>query len=350
MYRKVLDKNQNKFFWVKIISISVVFMVLFLLIFKLWKTIEYKQIKQDYEVKKFILQDERNHGFNGNIKVYISEENKTVELNIEDYVMGVLSGEMPITFELEALKAQAVAARTYALAKMLNNCSASKGAHICDTVHCQVYKSKDKRMASWPSNKKEEYWNKLSKAVMETEGQILTYNGEVVLNAQYFSTSWGKTENSQAVFAKEIPYLKSVVSEGEEISNRYKSSAKISLSDFTKAVNAKYPQCKLSTYKLKTQVKIISRNEGGSVKDLKLGEISISGKDFRSLFNLNSANFNIVIDKNNIEINCLGYGHGVGMSQWGANVMAGKGKSYLEILTHYYTGVNVEKITINKEN
>ncbi len=146
-----------------------------------------------------------------------------------------------------------------------------------------------------------------------------------------------------AAFKRDVPYLKSVASEGEEISNRYKSNVKISYSDFIKTVNSKYPKSKLSSSKIKSQVKILSKNKSGSVNEIMLGDTVITGKDFRMMLNLNSANFTISFSKNTIDIDCVGYGHGVGMSQWGANVMAKKGSNYIDILTHYYTGVKVEK-------
>lgn len=344
MYRRNFNKNYTHLI---IYSLLIVCLITFiwLIFFKFKGKIDSKLTKDNnYTIKKFVLDSSDKMEFNGKINVYITEEKKVMELDLEDYVFGVLSGEMPISFELEALKAQAVAARTYGLSKTINKCSAGNGADVCDTVHCQVYKPKEKIIATWSKDKKDEYSSKLYKAVKETEGQILTYNGSIVLYAQYFSTSWGKTEDSSAVFKREVPYLKSVTSEGEEISNRYKSNVKISYTDFIKNVNSKYPKAKLSSSATKNQIKILSKNKGGSVNEIKLGNTVISGKDFRTIFNLNSANFTISFSKNTIDISCLGYGHGVGMSQWGANVMAKKGSNYIDILTHYYTGVKVEKI------
>ncbi len=344
MYKRNFNKNYAHLI---IYSLLIVFLITFiwLICFKFKGKIDSKLTKDNnYTIKKFVLDSSDKTEFNGKIKVYITEEKKVMELDLEDYIFGVLSGEMHIYFELEALKAQAVAARTYGLSKTINKCSAGNGADVCDTVHCQVYKPKEKIIATWSKDKKDEYSSKLSKAVKETEGQILTYNGSIVLYAQYFSTSWGKTEDSLAVFKREVPYLKSVTSEGEEISNRYKSNVKISYTDFIKNVNSKYPKAKLSSSTIKSQIKILSKNKGGSVNEIKLGDTVISGKDFRMLLNLNSANFTISFSKNTIDISCLGYGHGVGMSQWGANVMAKKGSNYIDILTHYYTGVKVEKI------
>lgn len=344
MYRRNFNKNYANLI---ICSLAIVLLITFIwfLCFKFKGKINSKLSEDNkYTIKKFVLDSSDKTEFNGKIKVYITEQNKVMELDLEDYVLGVLSGEMPISFELEALKAQAVAARTYGLSKTINKCNIGNGADVCDTVHCQVYKPKEKIISTWSKDKKDEYFTKLSKAVKDTEGQILTYNGAIVLYAQYFSTSWGKTEDSMAVFKREVPYLKSVTSEGEEISNRYKSNVKISYEEFIKNVNNKYPKAKLSSSKIKNQIKILSKNKGGSVNEIKIGDTVISGKDFRTLLNLNSANFTLSLSKNTIDINCIGYGHGVGMSQWGANVMAKKGSNHVDILTHYYTGVKVEKI------
>ena len=271
-------------------------------------------IKGDYKVNSFTLEGANTKTFSDKIKVYLTEEDKIIEINIEEYVMGVLSGEMPLSFELEALKAQAVAARTYALGKTLNNCQKSNGADICDTVHCQVYKSKEQVLAGFAENKREEYYSKLTEAIEGTKGQVLSYDGQLVMNAQYFSTSWGMTEDSQSVFGKEIPYLKSVVSEGEEISNRYKSSISLTFDDFVNKINSKYSEAKLTTKSLKNQVEIVSRNNSGSVNEIKLGKLVISGKDFRGALGINSANFTLSFSNSNVKIECFGYGHGVGMS------------------------------------
>ena len=250
---------------------------------------------------------------------------------------------MPVSFELEALKAQAVAARTYVLGKTMNNCSKGKGADICDTIHCQVYRSKDMILNDWPKGKGEEYYQKILKAVGETKGQVLTYNNDIVMNAQYFSTSWGFTEDSKDVFGKEIPYLKSVPSTGEEISNRYKNNNTFSKNEFVKKINDSLPKAGLKVDTLSKDIEIISRNTSGSVKEIRLGKVSVTGAKLRGILGLYSANFTIDIG-DEIYVKSLGYGHGVGMSQWGANVMGKEGKSYRDILLHYYTGVSIDTI------
>ena len=285
-----------------------------------------------------------------NIRVYISKDNKIVEMGFEDYVRGVVAGEMPAEFGLEALKAQAVAARTFALAHMKScggtPCSDAKGADVCDTVDCQVYMSKEDRLKDWPEDKKNEYWDKLTEAVTSTAEEVITYNGIPIQNPYYFSTSSGKTEDSQDIFAFSQPYLKSVVSSGDKDAPKYKSSKSISYNELCKTLKNEYSNFKIgNAANLKNNVAVKSRTKAGSVKEIKIGSITISGTKFRSLFKLNSANFSLAFKPGQLIINCTGYGHDVGMSQWGANAMAKSGSSYKDILKHYYTDVNIMKIS-----
>lgn len=281
------------------------------------------------------------------VKVYITEEDRIEEVDLEDYICGVVSNEMPAAFDIEALKAQAIAARTFLVSKKQNNCPNAHGAELCDTVHCQVYTSKEKSLDKWSSGDAETYWNKMKEAVEATSGMILTYNGELVLYPQYFSTSSGKTENASDTSWGDIPYLKSVISQGEEIAPKFSSEKNISLDEFVKVINSRYPNASISISNLETSIQIISRSEAGGIKEIKIGNETISGSDFRFLIGLNSTNFTYVVNNTNIIFQCKGYGHGVGMSQWGANVMAKNGSTYEEILKHYYTGVNIQTIKFN---
>lgn len=283
-----------------------------------------------------------------NIKVYLSQENKVVDMNLEEYVRGVVCAEMPADFGLEAIKAQAVAARTYALAHMEQyggtNCSSANGADICDTVNSQAYMSKEKRLSLWNPNEATGYWNKITDAVNQTEGQVLSYNGKLVLEPLYFAVSSGKTEDSAEVFATGQPYLKSVASVGEEKAQNFKTTKRIGISEFINSINSKYPKAKLTSNNIKNQISILDRTSAGSVKKIKLGNTVITGDDFRGTLDLKSSNFKITFNSKDIQVDCLGYGHDVGMSQWGAGVMASTGKNYEQILIHYYQGVKIVKI------
>ncbi|WP_446898314.1 stage II sporulation protein D [Clostridium sp. LBM24168] len=282
------------------------------------------------------------------IKVYITKEKKIEEIPIEDYVVGVVSGEMPAEFSIEALKAQAVAARTFALAHMEQyggkKYKGSTGADVCDTAQCQVFMSKEERMSKWPDKDRNMYWNKITDAVSSTGGEILTYKGKLVMEPYYFAISGGRTESALAVFNDDIGYLKSVESPGEERAKKYETRKDILKREFIKIVNSNYKTAQLSVPNLETAVSIKSRNEGGTVKEIKLGGVTVSGIKFRALMGLNSSNFSISFKDGIVSIKCLGYGHDVGMSQWGADAMAKKGKNYKDILYHYYDGVKVCKI------
>lgn len=284
------------------------------------------------------------------VKVFFTKENTVREINLEEYVTGVVASEMPAAFDLEALKAQSVAARTYALAHVPEaggvSCKNGNGADLCDTVHCQVYTNKEQRIKSWDKSSKnsgEQYWNKIKIAVESTAGQVLTYNSKLVMEPYYFATSSGKTENSEDVFSSSVPYLKSVDSPGEERAGSFKSSNIFKYSELSKIINNNYNNANVSSANIKNQITVIDRSEAGSVKTIKVGGITMTGSKFRTMLGLKSSNFEIVFNINNVQINCSGYGHGVGMSQWGADAMAKYGKNYVEILNHYYSGTVISK-------
>ena len=281
------------------------------------------------------------------VKVFITKKNTIKEINLEDYVTGVVASEMPAAFGTEALKAQAVAARTYALAHVKGlggtACKNGKGADLCDAVHCQVYMTKAERIKEWPKGKGEELWDKIKKAVECTSGQVLTYNNDLVMEPYYFATSSGKTENSEDVFSSSIPYLRSVESPGEEETKNFKSSKTFGYSELSRIINNNYNNAKVSSASINKRITVIDRTQAGSVKDIKVGSITMTGTKFRTMLGLKSSNFKIKFNSSGIEVDCSGYGHDVGMSQNGANAMAKDGKSYTEILTHYYQGTAVSK-------
>jgi len=240
-----------------------------------------------------------------------------------------------------------VAARTFALAHVKGlggiSCKNGKGADLCDAVHCQVYMAKAQRIKEWPKGKGEELWDKIKMAVQGTAGQVLTYNNELVMEPYYFATSSGKTENSEDVFSSNIPYLKSVESPGEEISTNFKTSNSFKYKELSSIINNNYNNARVTSANIRKQITVIDRTSAGSVKNIKVGNITMTGTKFRTMLGLKSSNFKLKFNLSGIEIDCSGYGHGVGMSQWGADVMAKKGKNYTEILTHYYQGTDVSK-------
>ncbi|MGL5245861.1 MAG: stage II sporulation protein D [Sarcina sp.] len=277
-----------------------------------------------------------------NVKVFLPEKNKVEEIDMEKYVLGVVSSEMPASFEKDALIAQAILARTFVISKKLSPCKQANGADICSTVHCQAYTNPKDKEKNLNTNGKE-LFNKIEEAVSECKGMVLSYNNILVKYPQYFSTSWGKTEDAQYVFSIDVPYLKSVESPGEEVAPRYKENFIFSNEEFVNKFNSKFSKSNLTVGNLKNNVEIISKNPGGTVNELKIGGVTVKGTEFRSIYGLNSASFNININ-NKVEIECLGYGHGVGMSQWGANIMAKEGKDFKDILKHYFIGCDIISI------
>lgn len=266
------------------------------------------------------------------VRVKREKENTIINVPLEEYVVHVLAGEMPASFEEEALKAQAVAARSYVLRKINKN--KEKKYDVVDTVSDQVYVDDETLKKNWGKNY-EKNLNKMKKAVIETKGEYLTYNDEII-QAFFFSTSSGKTENSEEVFTTALPYLVSVDSSWDDISPVFNDSKTISLSDFYTKLNLAYN--KNLTYKIKNY------NKSGTIKN-----VIINGKTFkatvvRTKLSLRSANFEIKQDGSNVIVNTKGFGHGVGMSQYGALAMAKQGKKYDEILKYYYQGVEIKNL------
>lgn len=333
---------------IKIIIVMTLFIfgVLIILPLVILKGDGYNTSKFDLGISSIIKSSQITFPTNGKVKLYHRKDGTVEEIDLEEYIMGVVASEVPANFEEEALKAQAVAARTFYMNKRNQPCkdAKEKGAEICDSTDCQVYMSKSERMKSWSSKEGDNNWNKIKTAVEETKGQVLTYNGAILEYPQFFATSSGKTENAKDVFSVDVPYLKSEESKGEEIAPKYKTSIQISISDFVNKINAKYPKANVNKNDLANSVKVKNYTEAGSVKEIQIGNEIIKGTEFRELFGLNSTNFNLDFGKNAVIVNCKGYGHGVGMSQWGANVMAKNGSKYDEILKHYYSGVEISKI------
>ena len=247
-----------------------------------------------------------------------------VSLNLEEYVKGVVACEVPASFDSEALKAMSVAARTFALYKI------SKGKSIKTTVSDQCYIGNDKMKSKWKSNYNK-YYTKISNAVNDTKGEYMTYNDKVII-AFYFSISNGKTENVENVFSQKLDYLVSVDSSWDKKSNYNEKKIKIKVIDFLKKLNIKDNKI----YDIK-----IDRSSTNRVNNIKINNSNYKGTKFRSLLGLRSTDFNITYDNDFVYIHTVGYGHGVGMSQYGANYMAYDGYSYDEILKHYYTGIKI---------
>ncbi len=275
------------------------------------------------------------------ISVYVHKIDEVRDMDMSQYLKEVVSAEMPAEFEKEALKAQAIAARTYLVnRKMWNNEDAKKvhkGADICtDSTHCKAWISEADKKQMWAEDKREEYWDKISSAVDETSGIIITYDNKPI-SALFHSTSSGFTENAEDVWSSHVPYLVSVESKGEENSPRYQSQSILSEQEFKSVIEKNVKEVNWE----KGLVGEIKRSDAGGIISIQLGGVVIRGLKFREMFNLRSTNVEIVNENGNIIMNVKGNGHGVGMSQYGANYMAGQGAGYEEILKAYYTGVEI---------
>lgn len=265
--------------------------------------------------------------------VRLLKDGEVTELSVHDYLVGVVAAEMPASFELEALKAQAVAARTY-LRRYTEQGSRHENADICaDADCCQAYMSEDELKTAWGDGYGK-YAEKIEKAVTKTDGQYLSYEGEAVL-AAFHSSSAGRTESSAAVWS-DVPYLVSVSSpEDADTVPNYVSSLSVCDIDFRDTVLYLHPEADF-TGASDDWIGKVSYTDGGRVDSIVIGGVSIRGTELRSLFSLRSTAFEISKTEDGFTFTVTGYGHGVGMSQYGANTMAKDGKTYREILAHYY--------------
>lgn len=279
------------------------------------------------------------------IQVYDHQNRSVEEMDFEEYILGVVSAEMPVSYELEALKAQAVAARTFAYEKMQNGADDEQGADVCTSYeHCQAYNSLEQRKEKWGESfeKNEE---KLREAVYGTQGQILVYEGKPI-KAFFHSTSGGMTENVENVYSQALPYLRSVQSAGEEDATRYQRTVTFSCQQFAETIRKQNQKTTITKDNVAKSIGKITRFDSGRVDVIEIGGVEFTGRQIRSFFNLDSTNFTISVSGNTVSITTKGYGHGVGMSQVGANAMAKQGNDYQKILFHYYTGVELTGISI----
>lgn len=292
------------------------------------------QTEQEYDYKQY-----------NTIQLLHASTGEVEELTLDTYLYGVVSSEMPASFEKEALKAQAVVARTYTIYKIQNNSQKHEGADICDnSACCQAWISKEDRLAKWEESTREEYWNKIVTAVEETKGKIITYEGKPI-NAFFHANSGGKTETTLNVWGGSgYPYLQTVATAGEEGYTQYQSEVICTKQEFTDKIKEKHSDFTID-FSQANCIQVLEYTDGDRVKSIQIGNLSFSGVEIRTIFGLRSANFTITIEGDNIKFSVLGYGHGVGMSQTGADSMAKAGSDYVEIIKHFYTGVEVEDVS-----
>lgn len=261
------------------------------------------------------------------IKNNETKEEKNLEL--EEYIIGVVAGEMPASFEIEALKAQAIAARSYAMNKI--NTSNETYDLVTDVTN-QVYITTDEMKNKWQSEY-DYYYEKIKNAVLETQGLVMKYNNEII-SAYYFAMSNGSTEDVSLVFGESKDYLQSVDSSWDENVKNFTVETNITKEEFCKKLDISCDDI---------IIKDIKRSETNRVNEITINNKKFKGTEVRSLLNLRSTDFAIEINES-IKITTKGYGHGVGMSQYGANEMAKNGSTYEEILKHYYNNIEISKI------
>ena len=278
------------------------------------------------------------------IRVKMHDSGKVRVMPLEEYLVGVIAGEMPAAFQLEALKAQAVAARTYTLKKLTSTASNSMhpDADICtDSSHCQAWMSKTDMRRKWGIIDYWRYYNKMKQAVEETAGLVATYNGRLI-EPVYHSTSSGRTEEASEVWKYSFSYLQSVPSKWDTESPRYKNATSFSFQELDRRLGTNISAVPVSSLNSKSLIQVLAKTVSGRAKIIRIGNKTFPGTELRRLLDLSSTAINWSIKQNGIVFITQGYGHGVGMSQYGANGMAREGKDFKEILTHYYRGISIE--------
>lgn len=264
------------------------------------------------------------------IMLYLHEEKKAIQLGLEEYVAGTVAAEMPALFEMEALKAQAVAARTYTLQRLQAGHKYESDCDMSDDVkECQAYISREAFEES--HGKKSDQWGKIVRAVEETRGEIMIYDG-LPIDALYHSTCGGLTESAREAWNSSIPYLQSVTCEYCKDSGHYQEHISFSNTDLKKAIGEA------------GQIRVVETTASGRAKMITINKRRISGEDFRALLGLPSTWLNIKTSKTGIIVNSRGYGHGIGLCQNGANGMAKAGFKYNNILNYYYRGIDFMKL------
>ena len=277
-----------------------------------------------------------------NVKLLHSKTGEVQELNMDEYLYGVVSAEMPANYEIEALKAQAIVARTYTAYKISKG-SKHGDADICDDSKCcQAWISKESRFEKWNEADRENNWDKITTAVNETAGKIITYNGEPI-NAFFHSSSGGITETAVNVWGGgDYPYLQSVETTGEDVYTQYASTVTLTKEEVLQKIQDTHPEVVID-WNTENPIQITEYTESGRVKTVQFGNVSMAGVEARTIFGLKSAKFSIEVSEN-VTFNVTGYGHGVGLSQTGADAMAKIGFTAEQIINHYYTDVKIENI------
>ena len=285
------------------------------------------------------LHTKKTEGTTESISVYDTQEEKCVSLSLDEYLTGVVAAEMPSSFESEALRAQAVAARTYYYKKASLDLPEHHGASVCTNPgHCQAYVSHEE-FSKRHNDPDGVLWNKVTEAVTSTSGLIMEYDDQPI-NAVFHAISGGNTETCQEVWGGSLPYLQSVDSSSDKEVPTYASTNQFSLTEFNQIIKEQFGVTPVGPLVGNTEY-----TTGGGVKQIEIYGQWCEGTKMRTAFGLRSTNFTLEQESDAVTFHVRGYGHGIGMSQYGANAMAKQGYDYRAILQHYYSGI--EFTTIN---
>ena len=260
---------------------------------------------------------------------YNQDKSEAFTMDLEEYVIGVVAGEMPASFDMEALKAQAVATRSYALYKM----NANENYVLSTTISDQVYLTKEQMQEKWGDDF-DYYYNRVREAVDATAGEVLTYDGDLAIT-YYFAISNGYTDDALTVFNEDKEYLVSVASPWDKNYQSYSSTYTLSKEEFCN---------KLGISCLSISMSNVIRADNNYVREITINGTTFTGIDVFQKLNLKSTDFTITVNKDSVSILTYGFGHGVGMSQYGALGMANAGYTYQDILTYYYPNTEIQKL------
>ena len=296
-------------------------------------------LREDAEEEGLSLASQSGEMAEKTITVWLEDGVRTMPL--ESYVCGVVAAEMPAAYHLEALKAQAVAARTRAVRQQLDGgCSRHPGADICgDSACCQGYVGEAACREKW-GGEFELYRKRVMQAALETRDELLRYDGEPI-TVMYHAMSGGHTEDVQAVFSQSLPYLVSVDSAGAESARGFYTDATFSYEEAARLLNAYFSGLNLTAQRLRQTFSVAAYTDSGRVKAVVAGEHTLDAAEVRRALSLRSTLFSVSMDETGITFHQRGYGHGVGMSQVGANSMAADGADHRAILAHYYPGTEL---------
>lgn len=318
-----------------VLFVTVLVFILPIIFTNKFEQVSTKEVEMGIEIEKY------DYGNLSTVKLLHTETGIVEDIVLDKYLCGVLAAEIPATYNEESLKAQAIVARTYTIYN-IKNVNKHENADICDSfLCCQAWMTKENRFARWEDGKQNEYWNKILNAVNSTKGKYITYSGEPI-NALFHSNSGGSTELPVNVWGGDYPYLQVIQTSGEDAYSSYSSEVEISKDELVQKMLERYSSFKIN-FSAPDCIKILDLNESGRVRNVQIGNVSISGIDARNMFGLKSANFKFEIVDNTVKFSVIGYGHGVGLSQSGSDALAKNGMKYDEIIKHYYKNVEISE-------